>query len=258
MCCKEDDEMKKKLFSLLFAFVLVIVLTTSAFAAPVRLVDDAGLLSAGDSAELLSALDAASEKTGMDIVVVTVKDLGGKSAEAFADDYFDYNGYGMGTERSGILLLVSIGTGDVWISTRGHAIDVFTDSTIDYILDSIFDDLVDGNYYSAFSHYAELCVSSTVKAPFKVGSRILSSLVIGFVIALISTSVMKGKLKTVKNQVNASQYTVPGSLYLTDSRDIFLYHTVNRVRKAEQQSSSGSTTHISSSGARHGGGGRKF
>ena len=51
-----------------------------------------------------------------------------------------------------------------------------------------------------------------------------------------------------------------GSLNITDSSDLFLYHTVDRTAKPkdDDNSSGGSSTHTSSSGTTHGGGSGKF
>ena len=37
-----------------------------------------------------------ANNTSMDIVIVTTDDAEGKSSLAYADDFFDYNGYGVG------------------------------------------------------------------------------------------------------------------------------------------------------------------
>ena len=84
------------------------------------------------------------------------------------------------------------------------------------------------------------------------------ALVIGFVLAKIVVGVMKGQLKTVRYQAAADSYVKSGSMDITESRDMFLYHTVTRTEKPENDSSSGSSTHTSSSGTTHGGGGGKF
>ena len=42
---------------------------------------------------------------------------GGKTAEAYADDYYDYNGYGYGENDDGLLLLVSMGEREWAITT---------------------------------------------------------------------------------------------------------------------------------------------
>ena len=85
------------------------------------------------------------------------------------------------------------------------------------------------------------------------------SIGIGVTLALIIVGVMKSKLKTVRFQTAANSYMKKGSLALTESSDLFLYHTVTRTAKPESSSSSGgSSTHRSSSGTTHGGSSGKF
>ena len=51
----------------------------------------------------------------MDAVIVTSNNLNGKSQQDYADDYFDYNGYGVGEDKSGLLLLIDMDDRKVWI-----------------------------------------------------------------------------------------------------------------------------------------------
>ena len=60
------------------------------------LVDDAGLLTEEESNALLNKLEDISQKYENEVGIVTVNSLEGKTAEAYADDYYDYNGYGEG------------------------------------------------------------------------------------------------------------------------------------------------------------------
>ena len=76
-------------------------------AAP-RLVDDAGLLSSEEKDELLDKLDEIRDKEDFDVVIVTKESLDGKSPQDYADDYFDYNGYGVGKDKDGILLVLGM------------------------------------------------------------------------------------------------------------------------------------------------------
>jgi uncharacterized protein len=76
--------------------------------------------------------------------------------------------------------------------------------------------------------------------------------VIGLVIALIVTGVMKGKLKTVRPKHAAADYVRPGSMDLRVRRDLYLYRTVSRRPRPKSTSSGGS------SGSRRSGGGRSF
>ena len=81
---------------------------------------------------------------------------------------------------------------------------------------------------------------------------LLISIGIGLFAALIVTGSMKGKLKTVHAQTAASQYVKPGSMNITEGREMFLYSQIQR-HKRETKTSGGSSTHTSSSGRTHGG-----
>ena len=45
----------------------------------------------------------------MDAVIVTINNLEGESPQNYADNYYDYNGYGLGNEESGLILLIDKG-----------------------------------------------------------------------------------------------------------------------------------------------------
>ena len=146
--------MKKIVLALLLATMFCVLAFNTVFAAmPPRVIDDARLLTDSEKSELLSLVNEISERQGVDIVIVTVDSLGGKSARAFADDYYDYNGYG----KDGVLLLLAMNSREWYISTSGYGITALTDAGIDYISDRFLGDLSAGNYASAFTTYAELC-----------------------------------------------------------------------------------------------------
>ena len=86
------------------------------------LVDDADILSVSEENALLSLLGRVSLDTGCDVAVVTVDSLGRKSAQAYADDFYDYNGYGSGDGDDGILLLVAMDEREWTFSTYGTLI----------------------------------------------------------------------------------------------------------------------------------------
>ena len=73
-----------------------------------RLVDGADLLDDSEEAGLQEKLDEISERQQFDVAVVTTDTLEGKTPQAYADDFYDYNGYGMGADKDGILLLISM------------------------------------------------------------------------------------------------------------------------------------------------------
>lgn len=251
-------------------------LTASAADGLPRLVDMADLLSDSEEADLSYMLDEISERQQVDVVVVTVDSMEGESATAYSDDFYDYNGYGFGEDRDGILLLVSMEERDWSITTRGYGITVVTDAGRDYISETIVDDLGLEDYVSAFTNFATLCDDFITQAnegtpydadnlPDEGGFGIIGSFVIAygiaFIIALISTGIMKGQLNSVHSQSGADTYMKQDSMQLTKKNDMFLYTRVSRTKKPEkepQSPSGGSTTHTSSSGATHGGGSGKF
>ena len=239
-----------------------------------RLVDNADLLDDEEEALLLGKLDEVSERQQFDVVIVTASTIDGKSPMAYADDFFDYNGYGQGADRSGALLLISMEDRDWWISTRGYGITALTDFGIEKIGDDIIrDGLSDGDYYDAFVTFVKDCDSyvtqakngapvdtNTYKEPFPFVKRLGASVVIGLIVSLIVGSALKGKMTSVKAAKAAAEYTRPGSFFLRDQSDVFLYNNVTRTAKPQESRSGGggSSTHTSSSGASHGGGGGKF
>lgn len=265
--------MKNRVLALIFSLILCLGAGVCAFAqdAPSRLVDAADLLDESEEADILATLDEISVRQGMDVVIVTTLTLDGKSPMAYADDFFDYNGYGQGAGYDGVLLLVSMEDRDYYISTTGYGITAFTDAGIEYIGEEVVYYLSDGYYALAFSEFAALCDSFITQAntgePYDYGNlpsepydpifTLVVSLAVGLVIAFIGVSIMKGKLKSVRKQSGAGNYLKDGSLNITASRERFLYSQTARVARASENSG-GSSTHRSSSGRVHGGGGGKF
>lgn len=238
-----------------------------------RVIDMAGLLNEADHAELLSKLDGISERQRLDVVVVTVNGLDGKSSMQYADDFYDHNGYGYGGAKDGVLLLVSMADRDWWISTTGYGITAFTDAGMGYISERFLPALSNGDYMEAFTCFADCCDEFITKAragrpydighmpkePFRVGFCVCAALGIGLIFSLIVTAVMKGRLKSVRRQPGASSYVKSGSMNITESRELFLYSNLRRREKPKNNSSGGgSRTHTSSSGRSHGGRGGKF
>lgn len=224
----------------------------------VRLVDMAGLLNEGDQQKLHAKLDEVSNAHGMDIVVVTTNDLKGKEPQAYADDYFDYNGY----SPSGVLLLVSKDGENHWhISTTGTAIGIFNDDARAYMSDDFVPCFSDGEFMDGFMIYANGCDEILTMAEngetFKdrMGYKaILVSLVVGFLLAFFMAQYKKGKLKSVVEQCSAHDYSKEGSVQLHTHYDNF----VTRTTTSRVVSSSNNDTHTSSSGTDHGGSGGSF
>ena len=242
-----------------------------------RLNDDADLLSDAEEAALLERLNTLSEQLQFDVVVVTAKSIGTRTPMEFADDYYDYNGFGFdGKDKDGCLLLISMADRDWWVSTRGEGITALdSDYFIDYLeIDEFYNDLKDGDYNSCFLRFTDLVEDFVTEArenkPYSPQHRyndlqnkligVVISLVIGLVIAAIVTlAKRRSYLHAVQSKAGAGEYLVNGSVRLLRQDDRFINTAVTRTRRVQESSSSSSGgSHTSSSGASHGGGGGKF
>ena len=286
----------KKLTSILLVLLLLASLCVCAAATgsdTPLIVDNVGVLTSEQVDGLTQTASDLRDLYEMDVVIVVVTDLDGKSAQDYADDYYDYNGYGVGDDYSGMLLLIATESRDWWISTCGEAIYVLTD----YGIESIFSDFAGylsvNDYYHAFETYLD-CLPEYFDAYYSgnpidgysgnysgPGSytpgdaddtvyyeddsfgifEILFSLVAGCVVAGIAVLIMSAQMNTKLPQNSARNYLNQSSYQLHGHSDMFLYSNVTKVRRESSSSSSGgggSSTHHSSSGRSHGGGGGKF
>lgn len=234
--------MKKVFITLLTLIMLGTFCTVNAVAAEgLRyVIDEANLLTEEQETALNSRFEKIKKEYDVELVVLTVESIGDMEIADFADDYYDYNGYG----EDGALLLVSVEDGR-YVSTTGSCIDAID---VDELGSEISDLLDDEDYVEAFNSFADYYEAGKA---FKFGKSLIISIVIGLIIAFIVTSSMKGKLNSVRMQSAAANYVKVGSFDLSDSRDIFLYRHVTR---RERPKSNNSSTHTSSSGRTHGGG----
>ena len=240
-----------------------------------RLLDNADLLSPDEEKALEANLDDLSKKWKSNVCILTVDSHTG-TIEAFADDYFDYNGFGADYNESGILFMLSMADREWAISTSGEAIQVFTDYGQSQMTDKMLPYLSDGRYYDAFNKFLEISDyyydTYSKGNPYDVGYKppktrddylrmILFSLIGGLVVALIPVGVMAAQLKSVKKQMAANDYRSHDGLVVSTHLDNFVRSSVSRHRRDTDSGGGGrsggfgggSSIHTSSSGHSHGG-----
>ncbi len=118
--------------------------------------DYADLLSAEQEADLAQRLDRSYLEKRFVTAIVTTNSLGGKSAQDYADDYYDNHYSGFSTNSDGVMLLVSTEKNTLYITTTGSAIRLFTNDYLDAIFDQLEPYVVSGDYYSAFNTFASM------------------------------------------------------------------------------------------------------
>ena len=264
----------RKILTIILAITMCMAMALTAYGAekhPARFVDGADLLTAEEEVALTEKLDEISIRQGVDVAIVTTNSLGGKTATEYADDYFDYKGYGMGDNDDGIIFVISMGEREWAISTHAYGITAFTDAGQAYITDTVVPYMSDGDFNWAFNEFADLCDQFITQAktgePYDVGNMpddvglfgcilmIFPCFIIALIIAFILKLIKKSSLKTVMMKNDASDYR--NDFQLTGETDVFLYRDVVRT-KIEDDDDGGSSTHTSSSGRTHGGSSGSF
>ena len=263
-----------------------------------RVFDQAGLFSETEIIQLEEKIAQCRKSTKMDVVIVSAYADEERSAEEYADDYYDYGGFGVGKKASGVLLLYYMDGpgqpgGECYISTAGTMINMLTDERIESILDDVYGDLGNRDFAGATEHFLE-DVKVYVKEGVESGqytydrdtgeivryhSIRLYEVAIAMVIAgILAGSVcldikkryaMKQSSREVSNSLQA--YRADCAFCFSVAGDKMVNKYVRSVpiprntssesggRGHSGSSSAGrSTIHTSSSGSSHGGGGRRF
>lgn len=271
---------------------------TGAVSGQPRVFDQAGLFSETEIIQLEEKIAQCRKSTKMDVVIVSAYADGERSAEEYADDYYDYGGFGVGKKASGVLLLYYMDGpgqpgGECYISTAGTMINMLTDERIESILDDVYGDLGNRDFAGATEHFLE-DVKVYVKEGVESGqytydrdtgeiiryhSIRLYEVAIAMVIAgILAGSVcldikkryaMKQSSREVSNSLQA--YRADCAFHFSVAGDKMINKYVRSIpiprntsggsggRGHSGSSSAGrSTIHTSSSGSSHGGGGRRF
>ncbi len=247
---------KKHIKALVAVFFLLLMLTAPlcVLADSQRVVDESDLLTSEEESALEAKLDELSNTLGHDIAVVTVNELGEKDIRLFAHDYYDDNGYGIGDDDSGILLLVCISARQFAMSTCGEAMDIFDESDLISLENAFFSDLSNGYYYDAFDAFADECEYIITYDKKLAPVWILISIAVGAAIGGIVIWSMSSKHKSVRAQRGTESYMLRNTFRLDRSRDVYLYsHVTRRLKPQNNGSSSTSGGGRSSSGRSHGG-----
>jgi len=259
--------MKTKVFK--FCLPLLIVFCTPAVFTQERIIDNAGLISLQEKANLLAVIASAASTYNFDLVIVTEKNIGASDPMKYADDFFDKNGYGLGQNRDGCLFLLVTESRDYWFSTSGRGIKILTSAAGDKLENSVVKLLGEGGFYMAFltflldwGEFLALDAKGRSYNFFYQWNAVLVSIawVLALAIGFIIVQVWKNKMDTTLGQSQAEAYMVPGSLAFREKKDSFLYCIITKTKLQTQGSSSGSGkgVHTGSSGSSHGGRGGRY
>ncbi len=247
----------------LVAAVVCLCLGQAALAAENRVFDLAGLLRPDSVAELEARAREFRERFGLDMVLLTTSNAGDKTSQAYADDFYDDNDFGVGKDKSGLLLLIDMDNRKVYVSTCGEAIRIFTDSRIDTILNAQYPRLKARDYNGAFRVGLDVAFEVAASAPSAaklLWVHLAGALAGGAVVAGLVVMWVYSRYKKDFIPVGVTE-RLDCDLTVTRSEDRAAGTTVTSRVIPEDKGGGGfggSSTHTSSSGRTHGGGGRSF
>lgn len=243
--------MKKKLSALLTVLFLLSVLCSSALAADSAadyVTDLSGLLTDEEWETLEAKAEDISLQSGCGVYIVALDDYtayGSGDVYDVATQIFNNadNGFGLGANRNGILLLLSLNERDWSMFVHGEKAEyAFNDYGQAELPDAFLSAFGENDWYGGFSGYLAACDEYLTLAasgePVRQSVAVRIFLVVGIscAIALVICLVLKGKMKTVRRKVEAQAYIASGGLNLTDSYDRFTHITETR-RRIEKSSS---------------------
>ncbi len=273
--------------------LVLMFLMPAALADRPMVIDNADLYTADQIAEMEEIITRIREKYQIDVVVLTTNDvpLGTDSVTVeYADHWFEENGYGIGEDRAGAVLITDMTNRFNYISTMGIMIDYMTSGRIEQVL-SAWDRYGKENQGRAMiaelQMIEKLLAKGIEEGQFrfdeKTGKRLtrlfnkltkgeaLFGVASGVGVGAIIMSVINGRYK-LKHSTYRYNSDENAKLQLTDDREVLIGQKVTHTRIVSENkggggggglggfsgSGRGSGVHISSGGHTHGGGGHHF
>lgn len=252
------------------------VLKTPAVDETEKIYDFAELLTEEEEQRLYEQITSYISKYQLDLAVVTINANNKGSPRIYADDFYDYNSFGMNQTRDGILFLIDMQSREIYMTTTGNAILMYNDDRIDEALDAVYSYMTNENYYAGVSNYiteigqmasrglpsgnknATLDENGNIHYEKKISLGLLG--MISFGITGIIMIILVSKNKLVRKKTTAKEYLKKDSMKITHISDVLIHTNTIRHQIVDTSSSGGggSSTHSGSSGISHGGGGHGF
>ncbi len=222
------------------------------------------------------------EENKMDMVLVIINNnpygISDDSSITYAQDFFDYNDFGMNSSKDGILVLIDLENNFRWFLTTGKAQLIYDDERIESINNDTLRLLKEKDYYQAFvkyiessSSYAKLGIPNSNKdycideqgeyyncAPKRVNWGI--TIIVAILGSALPVFIHTRKYKGIHLATNANVYLKNGTL--NNKVDQFLTTFTSQIKRSHDSGGTGghggSSISHGSSGRSHGGGGGHF
>lgn len=234
-----------------------------------RVVDNADIFTPAQEAEMAEKIAAIQQTYNYDFVVYTDDTSYGLDRGICAADFYQFNGYGYGSDYSGGVLFICMEPGNRgwWTAARGGYRNLFTEENCNAIDDRLEPYMVKGDYGDGVLGYlddtSELMRTGKVPKTLHFGLPIAAGIVAFLLGGTITTAILRSGMKTVRHADQAHEYLVDRSFHLRRSNDFYLHSSVTRTKRVKEERSGGggssySGGYSSSGGGSFSGGGRSF
>ena len=242
--------MKKRVLTLLLALLAALTLTVPAWAeqqaGDTFIYDIEGLLTDEQWTELEILADDLSWKYDCALYIVTVSDYEEYGSEPYdaAANIFNQQDFGIGAERSGVLLLLSMWDRDAALYVRdgsaGTAVGKYAQGLL---AEEYLGYFQNDDWYGGFRAYLTTCgdfleqaaQGHPVKKP--LTASLGTGIVVGVGLALVVCLILKGKMKSVRQGVEADEYVTADGLHLTERYDHYTHTTETRQKISKDSGS---------------------
>ena len=273
----------KRMFSAALIVVLAIMLVAVSAASaesgqelPYFVSDTAGLTTTDQWQKLETDAESISNRYGCGVYVVSLQDYRDYGSYSnirnFSEEFYNHYRLGLGQNRNGILLVLSMAERDYCLIAYGSdAHYAFTDYGKEVLANSFLDDFKRNDWNGGFADYISGCeellsraaegkpVDVQYESRNGIPPEISTAIIIGLplLVSFGACEGMKRRMKPVRPQNRADEYIVPGGIHFSLTRDVFVNRTVSRtVIRSENRDSSyggGGTTVNSGSFSGHSG-----
>ena len=242
-------------------------------AAAPRVVDEANVLSGDERAALEARAKELSAAYGLDIVLLTTDLPAGFGRLDYSNDFYRYNGYGLGADYNGLMLSAYRFSdhADCLVTSWGAAGQYLSSVNYDRLVDHCDSRLGGGSYYEAMNKWLDEVehMLRTGRVPRTAGSWGASTAfeaVIAAIFGALGLGSAKKSMRTVRAGWNADHYLA--GVRVDAVADDYTHTTTTRKYSPppKPSSSSGgssgrssySSSYHGSSGSSHSGSGRRF
>ncbi len=243
------------------------ILNTPAVNATEKIYDFADLYSDSEEIKLYDEISKYIDSYNMDLAIVTINQNNKLSPQEYADDFYDYNNFGISSNRDGVLFLIDMQNRELYMSTTGISIEMYNDYRIDKALDSVYQYMSDKFYYDGTYNFIKIIgdfakeglpKNNSIDGKESNLSVLIKAMVIGLIVTVIVMAILISKNKLVRKATTAEEYLNKDSVNIKKISDVLISSNITKHRIDHSSSSGGSSTHSGSSGSSHGGGGHGF